>query len=157
MKKTAYISIIVAVILIIALVVILCLLATTDRPIKNVTLEENGVTNAELNFNARGLHPSESREYTIVLHAKVGGRYGLSLQFDNLTGALAQYVEVELVCDDYSQRMPLTQAADTVQSFECDITDKYSITVRFILPEQVGNEAQGAFADFELLLTAQRS
>lgn len=155
MKKSTYISIFVAVALIIVAIIVLCLLLTADRPIKNVTLEENGVTHAKLDFNARGLHPSESREYTLVLHAGVNGKYKLSLLFNDIEGELAKYIVVEFVTDDGEEHtMPLTDTESF--EFECEITKTYSIIVRYILPDQVGNEAQGAFADFELLLTAER-
>lgn len=111
-------------------------------------------------FEHLGLHPGESCEYILRLSSEYSEEYRLELKFKDRAPELTlkDYACVrierdgETVCDEV-----------LATAFELDCITlgidfshgaKNEITIVFYMPEEIGNEAQDAEADFELLITA---
>lgn len=141
-----------------ALLVIL--MVCDNQFIKNVTLEANGTTYEKLEYYATGIAPGESREYTINLFSKVDGNYDLELAFsEEGDSPLKEFVNVVVTCGDQQEEYTLKELFKGQKiNFTCRMGLKHdgAIIVKFVLPADVGDEAQGAVADFVIKLTAER-
>lgn len=137
-------------------IIIMCLVFTKDGPI-TVNLEKEGVTQEELEFSAGGMVPGESKEYNIQLNAKSAGTYFVTLSFEGEEGGLSEVLDIAVKCGDYQASYKLSELLNgTTFDFACDVSNKANVTVIYTIPVETENEAQGATADFKVLLTAER-
>lgn len=137
-------------------IVIMCLVLTQDNSI-TVNLEKEGVTQKELEFSAGGMIPGESKEYTIQLNAKSAGTYFITLSFEGEEGVLNEILDVAVECEEYQASYKLSELLNgTTFEFTCDVSKKADVTISYTIPVETENEAQGATADFKVLLTAER-
>ena len=155
MKKLVYILSALCVLLLAVGVVLTVLLLNDDETVRNVTLDKDGRTTAELAFCAQ-LNPSESREYSVVLHGGSDERLNVTFTLDNARGELAKFIEVELSCDGLNVRGTLAQLQGKRYSVLCDFSGSFTVTIRLGIPADVGNDAMGKSVDFDLLLQADR-
>lgn len=113
-----------------------------------------------ITFEHLALRPGESCEYTLSLNGEYSEEYQLSLNFSDHepSHTLKSYVYVRIerdgtvLCDQL-----LSEAFDGEGiTLTANFTDgaKNEMQVTFYMPEDVGNEAQNAEANFELLLKA---
>lgn len=130
--------------------------STSDRYVIKISIEPDQTK--AIRFEELSLHPGESCEYVLSLSSEYAEVYRLVLCFEDQdpTLTLKNYVYVrmekdgEVLCD-----IRLSGAFEQ-KSIECvaDFTDNKKDDVRIIyyIPEDVGNEAQNAEADFKLLV-----
>ena len=124
----------------------------------------------ELNITANGkkmvefddlfLIPGEQREYTISLRSDLDGQY--TLAFDPVEEGdktLKHYARVkmeadgEIICDkllsEFFEGEPIL--------LQCYLTDDeaYDVKFTYYMPIEIGNEAENASADFDIIITAK--
>lgn len=111
-------------------------------------------------FEKLGLVPGQSIEYTLYLSSSSGPTKTVHFDFyETADSPLKDYVYVkmlfdgEVICDALLSDV----MTDNSISFEADLSsgDQYEVTVIYYMPEEVGNEAEGAEAWFDLYITAQ--
>lgn len=113
-----------------------------------------------IRFEHLGLRPGESCEYTILLSSEYASDYLLTLRFSDqdptLTLKQFTYVRMEkdgiVLCDTRLSELFAQEAITVPISFADDA--KNEMRIIYYMPEDVGNEAQNAQADFKLLVTA---
>lgn len=156
MKTASRIIIVVLAVAIAVGIAVICIVLTTNKTLK-IKLDDSGVTHAELKFSANGLLPAESREYSVVLQAKTSGTYNVTLEFVGENSILGDFVDVTVEYDGGKAEHSLAEMlnGETVE-FTCEIAKKSAIKIIYTMPEETGNEAQGASADFDILLTVVR-
>lgn len=156
MKTVSRIIIAVLAVAIAVGIAVICIVLTTNNSIK-IKLDDSGVTQAELKFSANGLEPTESREYSILLQASSSGTYNVTLEFVGEKSILGDFVDVTVEYEGGKAENSLANLlnGETVE-FTCEITKKSAIKIIYTMPEDTGNEAQGASADFDILLTVAR-
>ena len=123
------------------------------------TIEINGTTTKTLKVNFPAFKPGEHYDYAVNLKCKAEGEYNVELEFSQtLDGGLKDYLSVEITCGDETYRNTLGVMLDGEEkprfsrSLSADAVTK--ILFRFYMPVEVGNEAQGKVADFNVILTA---
>lgn len=162
MKKLHLILIAVVAVLLAGVVMLAVVLFNNNEFIKNITLSPDGTTSEKLEFSANGMGPGgKPREYTINLKSKLSDRYIVTLEFEETEeGTLKNFVNVTLQFgDEEPTTYLLAELLDgQTVTFECNINSgaTFSIKVTYAIPSEVGNEAQGATADFDIILTAER-
>ena len=133
------------------------LVGSKDRNTLRVELQEGKPES--IVFEDLNMAPGKSTEYTISLTNDVTGDCALSFSFEELEDSpLKQYVYAtveingESVCDEL--------LADLLDGHEIttDITlhrsEPTTVTVRYSMPVEIGNEAQNTTASFQINLTA---
>lgn len=157
MNKALKILIITAsVITVLCLCVAMYLLLDDGRLIQ---VELDGTENQSVRFERLGLVPGESCEYTLRFTGKAD-RYALKLVFSETEASqtLKNYVCVRISADGETLCDSLLSdvlCGDGIELF-ADFTSKAKkdVKVVYCIPSDVGNDAQNAVADFELLITA---
>ena len=131
---------------------------------EEIKLELGGEqTTAEtvLNYKveALDLSPGNYRECKVVFDAKVDGDFVISLGFEEKeVGELRKYLTVEV---SYKDELLVEESLESLFDngtvtkipVTAKVNDKIEIAVRYLLPEETGNEAQGAFSKFDLVLS----
>ena len=138
--------------------------AKQDFP-ENITVKENGVTEGIMEVRDLVLSPTESREYSVNLFCDASGSYYIDLDFEETAdGGLKQFIKVIISADGHPvYNGPLTDLldGDEVISFEGELlsSDKepFVVTVRYFMPYDVGNEAMGTYADFDVHIKIKKS
>ena len=150
------------------LIVSLCVLAATGGLLaantqiaheefeENITLSKEGATNATLCVQNLTLCPSTSRTYTVHLKCKASGTYRILLDYEEKNdGGLKPFVNVTVrVGGEDAWQGTLAELLDgqTVPTLtgELQAKEPFDVQVIYTMPEQVGNEAQDTFSDFEI-------
>lgn len=112
-------------------------------------------------FEQLSLVPGESCEYTLLLSSEYAEKYQLILKSEdqNLSHTLKNYAcvrmekEGQVLCDELLASALVSE--DMVLTVDFSDREKNEIKIIYYMPEDVGNEAQNAEADFKLLITAQ--
>lgn len=105
------------------------------------------------------LIPGEKCEYTISFSSEVADEYNLRLAFrETVENTLKNYVHIKIEANGeivYDQLLA-TLFDNSNITLTVDLTDdrKNDIKIIYYLPKEIGNEAQNAEANFELLITA---
>ena len=126
---------------------------------EEITVEINGTTTSVLKMGELNLKPSESRDYAVNLKSKSDGEYKIDLNFSETTdGKLKDFINAEIACGEkkYTKTLrELLSGEDTI-TFICSLKGDVAtrILIHYYMPIEVGNEAQGAVADFNVALTA---
>lgn len=131
---------------------------TADKHIIKVSIDPNEAKT--IRFEELYLRPGESCEYTLSLSSEYAEKYQLILRFEdqNTKLTLKDYAYVrmekdgEVLCDTRLSELFEKQAIELAVDFSDGET--HDIKTTFYMPEDVGNEAQNAEADFKLLVTA---
>ena len=106
------------------------------------------------------LKPGEVFEYTINIKCELEGHYNIKLSLSELRhGGLEQFVDTQITYESGTANgnlLDLLNKTDEVISYDCMLSlfKPQSIVLRYSLPESVGNEAQGKFADFKVVIDA---
>ena len=122
-----------------------------------IKVSENGVTEKVFTVRDLMLNPSESKEYTVELVCDASGSYDISLDFEEKhNGGMKKFVSVTVTCgDDVVYEGNLTKLLDKNSpdiEFDGELyaEDPLPITIRYEIPRNIGNEAQGTSADFDI-------
>lgn len=164
MKKKVYLFFIIALCLAIflGLTIFAFIYGAQDEFKKSVKLQAYGTTVKTYEINELALAPGDSKEYELIYYSSVSGAYKLQVNFvDKSGGTLKYYLNVEIEADGYkaSGNLFALMAAEEGTELELYLEAKgtNSLKIRFIMPENIGNEAQGTTADFDIVVTARHS
>lgn len=144
-------------VLLIGGVILTVLMLLDNETVKNITLDKDGHADEELTFYAREINPGESRDYTVVLHGGNGELLDVTLVFDDAKGILAEYLEVDISCHEYSKHAKLTEILGEENTFTCKFDDEYRIEIVYTLPIAADNKVMGTEANFVLSLQTNRN
>lgn len=128
---------------------------------KNITLGETEETSETLDVSLNGFYPGLSKEYVVNLCCAVDGIYEVSLVFVKKgEGTLENYIETVIEVDGKQVGESLLKSyfdGEIVQ-FSCNLSksEKVKLVTRYIMPQEVGNEAQRAISDFSLDVTVSK-
>ncbi len=121
----------------------------------------NGEMQTELDVSIPELYPGSQSSYTLQLKAEEEGEFTVSLQFQSEGNvALAKYVDVEVRCGEKSAAKG--KLSSYIDGAEITLPDTLSeqatmqLEIIYSMAQDVGDEAQGATADFKILLSARR-
>ncbi len=126
---------------------------------KTLTLGDN--MQEELQVALGGFTPGTSQAYTLNLRAHTGDRYHLNLDFQK-TGddSLADFIHVEIFVGDASMGSCKLSALLNGESFDFpiyfDSNAQIDAKIVYHMYSDVGDEAQGTRADFNIILTSKR-
>lgn len=127
---------------------------------KTITLADD-VQSEEMKVNLSGIAPGVKATYTLNLQANSGDSFDAVMDFEK-TGAdsLAPYIAVEILVDGESVgNGSLAELLDGKQfNFHIDFDGTTAVEVEIIysMGLDVGDEAQGTSADFDMILTSTR-
>ena len=130
---------------------------------KKITVSSNGVTERILSVRDLQLVPTESREYSTNLFCEASGSYFIYLDYvEGVDGGMKHFVDVVVKANNEVVYLgPLVDLldGDKVIEFEGELYEKepLAVTIRYVMPYHIGNEAQGTYADFDIHLKIQKS
>lgn len=135
-------------------IVIWAVLLTRGGLQPNTVIKLNGVTHKTLQAELSGFYPGNEQEYKIVAMGEGAESYEITLAFrsNEKSGGLENYLTVTIETKDVTIEKPLTELLDG----ESIVLGKNAneITIRYVMHEDTGNEAQGTSADFYIDFTA---
>lgn len=157
-KFVRIVLIVLSVMILIGVALTIYMLSTVNKyDIIKVNIKDDATQVVE--FQDLCLIPGEKCEYTISLGSDTADKYNVELAFhETVENTLKNYVHIkieangEIVCD----QLLATLFDNSNITLAVDLTEdkKNDIKIIYYLPEEIGNEAQNAEANFELLITA---
>ena len=122
---------------------------------KSVRVQRNGETDASLNISSLDLYPGSTEEYELSFEFELGGDYVMNIDFvEKGDCALKNFVNVEVYFNSFKLEDTLANFIDAKSPYSLDFYMEANVTktltVKFIMPATVGNEAQGAMAKFDI-------
>lgn len=122
------------------------------------SIKIDGSGHAEKEFEIRNLqlHPNESKSYTVEVAPEFGGEFEISINYLEIEdGGLKEFVNVSVAIDGKevetcSLKNLLEGKSNIVLLQTFDEKQPLKLTVTYIMPYEVGNEAKGAFANFNV-------
>ena len=129
---------------------------------ENIKVRENGVTESVFEVRDLRLCPAQSPEYDIDLVCDASGAYNITLSYEELLpGNMKHFVDVVVQANGetvYIGRLSKLIDDKEVVSFDgtLEADEPLTVTVRYVMPYETGNEAQGTSADFDLHLKIEK-
>lgn len=165
MKAKSFGILVVAFILLAAISVTLIVFIehARERFPEDITVHSEGVTESTLPVRDLRLNPSESKEYSVNLVCLASGSYHVALDFlETVDGGMKKFVNVHVSCDGveaFSGSLADLFHEGSLVEFETELheTEPVVITVKYEMPRETGNEAQGTYADFDVHLKITKS
>jgi len=113
-----------------------------------------------LNFSGIAIKPGQPFTYTVKIKAKIEGEFRFTLHFEKLeTTGLEDYVELNITTSKgFVTTRKLTEILDQkTVVFDALLTygNNEEITLTFLMPKEVGNEAMGLKVDFDIALSTE--
>ena len=154
---------IVTVIMLALVVVILLLLVqkkscNTEDADMTVKLKSNGVTQETLEFEELGLYPGQEKEYTLLITCEETGVYTMDFIFVEVEDhGLKTYVDVSVTMDGETLESGKLDALLSGEKFTLETeTQPVEIRIVYSMSLEIGNEAQGVSALFNLKIEANK-
>lgn len=163
MKKSIGILILgLSVLLLTGLIMFVVITSLQNEFVKSIRLQENGITEEKMEITGLNLKPGDQREYELTYSCSGGGTYDLAFVFKTTkAGGMEQYIVVELECGDRKVTVPFAEILEDERGIETtlylDEKKEDVVYLRFRMPVEVGNEAQGTTTDFQVIMTAKHS
>lgn len=137
--------------------------AKEDFP-ENITVSSDGVTESILAVRDLKLSPTESKEYSVNLVCAASGSYHIYLDYEEKEdGGMKPFVDVTVKFDGevvYEGELAalLRDDGELIQ-FEGELhaEEPLVVSICYLMPYDVGNEAQGTYADFDIHLKIEKS
>lgn len=130
---------------------------------KNIKVRENGVTEDVFTIRDLQLCPNQSKEYEVDLVCDASGDYNITMTYEELQqGTMKHYVDVVVKANGetvYTGKLSTLIDNKEIISFDGTLLAKEPLilTVTYTMPYEVGNEAQGTSADFDIHLKIQKN
>ena len=127
---------------------------------KKVELAQDGVTQTAWDINIEGLYPTKSVEYSVTFAGKTAESYQVVLSFvPRGTTELSKYLDLDIALNGETIETGKLQEyieGKTVSLYlKIQKDDPAEVILRYTMPEDVGNEAQNAVADFTVNIEAK--
>lgn len=124
--------------------------------VATISLKEN--ESKTLKVDLSELYPGSKSEYKINIGYEYTDDMRLTMQFDgaNDAGSLADYLTVSFSSESVEYQKSLAEAFSSPTAYDMGVGVK-TITIDYSMSEDAGNETQGAYADFDLILRASRA
>lgn len=121
----------------------------------SVKIDGDGYAETTCEIRSLQLHPSESKDYSIEVAPEFGGEYEITINFNEITnGGLKEFVNVSVSIGDKIYTYLLKNLLDeknTIKILQNFSKEKpLELIISYAMPYEVGNEAQGVFADFDV-------
>ncbi len=160
-KEATYILLAVTCVVILILCFLIYYVYRSRGNMRSITLTENGIVNEELKTDFGTLPPGESKEYTLHFECKDAGTYQFYFVYETTEPSpLAGYVTVELnngAENKTSGNLGELLAGETLTTVHTFAQSKTtSLTVRYVMANDLGDDAQGANLNFNLNLTVKK-
>ena len=129
---------------------------------KTISIKGDGVTTDRIEVRQLLLHPGETQEYTVTFKSELEGEFAISLDYcETRDGGMKPYVNAVISSGD---RVLFNGALETLLQknrtvhFDAELNpkDPLTITLCYSMPENIGNEAQATFAEFDIIVTVER-
>ena len=139
--------------------------AHDDYP-NDITVVEDGVTESILPVRDLMLNPTESKEYSVNLYCAASGSYNVYLDYEETEdGGMKHFVDVTIRANDtvvYEGKLDkLIDDPDEIVQFAAQLKakdkDPFVISITYLMPREIGNEAQGTYSDFDIHITIKKS
>ena len=130
---------------------------------EDIKIDQDGVLESTLAVRNLHLIPAQSREYKVNLVCKASGGYFVSLDYvEDKDGGMKEFVVVTVSCNGkliYNGSLKTLLDTDLVLEFEEELySDTPAVIVfNYSMPYEIGNEAQGTYADFDIKLNINKS
>lgn len=130
---------------------------------QDITVNAGGVTEEIMAVRDLHLNPTESREYSVNFTCAASGLYDFAIEYiEEKDGGMKNFVNVNVRFGDellYSGRLADLFLEDVVLEFQGELHATEPVTVKFSygMPYEVGNEAQGTSADFDIRFTVSKA
>ncbi len=138
------------------------LLYEEDQEVIKVSLEEGVPEKVE--FKNLAMIPGEVATFDAQIYSDIRSNCTLEIEFEELTdkaqnNRLKEYVVAAIhVNGEFLCEKPLSELLDgetlTLEDCKLNNTDGLALTFTYVMPLDVGNEAQGADTIFNVVLTA---
>ena len=160
-NKAAYIAFATLSVLSLLCCFLIYYLKTTRGNTHYITLTEKGIENEILEVDFGTLQQGESREYSLHFHCQDAGEYRFTFSYVSANvSALANYLTVEIERAEErkaSANLGELLAGETlVVQYSLQKSEKTDILVRYVMAEDLGDDAQGAGLDFDLRLSVEK-
>ena len=135
--------------------------AHEDFP-NNITVSSEGTTETVLEVRDLQLTPTEKKEYAVNLVCDASGDYDISLDYqETRDGGMKPFVNVMVKCADtvvYEGKLSDLLDGSAVVEFAgtLEAKDPLVVTISYEMPYEIGNEAQGTSADFDVVLKIEK-
>ena len=127
-----------------------------------IAMDEEGVVFKTIHVDDLDINPGCKKTYQTELSCNATGEYCFSFDFiEKAEGKLKNYINITIKLDEriiYSGSfLELLENEESIVINTILDHDKYSyLTFCYEMPEEIGNEAQGATADFDIKITIER-
>lgn len=122
----------------------------------NIELKKDGTVQQQLKIDLKGFYPGKEEDYTINLLTEDLRNLEGKIDFSNSNGGeLQKFILVNINSGDYEETFKLEDLLTTKNLVIFNITSDV-IKIKYIMPIDVGNEAQGTGVFFDILLTVGR-
>ena len=136
--------------------------AKEDFP-NDITVKESGVTESIMEMRDLKLNPTESKEYEVNLFCAASGEYDITLDYEELAdGGMKPFVDVTVTVGEekiYEGRLEeLLSEGMTVEFVGVlEAKDPLTVTFNYLMPYDIGNEAQGPYSDFDVHIKIKKT
>ena len=107
-----------------------------------------------------GMYPGSKHEYTLNITAELPGTYKLGFDYEEIRDeGLKKYIYVEMIYEGvmlYQGNLSDLLGEKQI-SLETELNERNPIQIRIVykMPKEVGNEAQGASMDFDIIISSE--
>jgi len=139
-----------------AVMLITFLEETKQNLAENIKVSENGVTESVQTVRDLKLNPTESKAYSVNLVCSATGSYRIRLDYEEQRdGGMKPFVDVTVKLDGeviYEGKLiALLDNGEEIEFIgELQEKEPLVVTICYLMPRDVGNEAQGTYADFDV-------
>ena len=143
------------------MLIVFLIKAHEDFP-HNITVSADGKTETVLEVRQLRLSPTEKKEYSVNLVCDASGSYHIYLDFLEIAdGGMKDFVNVTVKCAGFTvYEGDLKSLLDgEVVTFDgvLESDDPLAVTICYEMPYEIGNEAQGTSADFDVRVRIKKS
>ena len=129
---------------------------------EQINIRSDATVNETIKVKELKLVPTESKEYEILFAYDITGNFKVSLDyFEKHDGGLKEYVLVNVSRDGeelYAGTLKELLDENVLIEFEEEIDNEHPVSIKIVytMPREVGNEAQGSFATFNIKVKIEK-
>ncbi|MBQ8425023.1 MAG: hypothetical protein IJX17_03260 [Clostridia bacterium] len=129
---------------------------------EEIIIESNGQTVKNFSIDDLMLNPGQSKEYSVNLICKAEGTYLIILDYNETKdGGLKGFVDVDIFVNDNiieTKKLDELLTDNVTIEFSEDLYGDKPVVLKFVykMSNNIKNEAQETYADFDLKLTIEK-